>query len=113
MPCIHTQTNVAVTKAQEEKIKSRFGKAIELLGKSEHWLMLTFSDNCRMWFQGESGSPMAFVEIKLYGRASDSAYSRMTGEATRIVSEELGIAPDKIYVKYEEVAHWGYNGSNF
>ena len=30
-----------------------------------------------------------------------------------LLSEELGIDPEGIYVKYEEVAHWGYNNFNF
>ena len=37
----------------------------------------------------------------------------MTAAVTQILSEELSLAPDRIYVQYEEVNHWGWNGSNF
>ena len=37
----------------------------------------------------------------------------MTGEICKIFNEELGIEPNRIYVKYEEVANWGWNGENF
>ena len=37
----------------------------------------------------------------------------MTADLTAILAEELGIAPDRVYVKYEETPYWGWNGSNF
>ena len=37
----------------------------------------------------------------------------MTAAITDILSKELQIAPNRIYVKYEEVAYWGWNGNNF
>ncbi|MBQ1519226.1 MAG: hypothetical protein IIZ53_05155, partial [Ruminococcus sp.] len=32
---------------------------------------------------------------------------------TGILTDQLGISSDRIYVKYSEVANWGWNGSNF
>lgn len=113
MPFINTMTTVSVSKEKEEAVKARLGKAITLLGKSEHWLMLSFEDNRRMWFQGDNAKPLAFVEVKLFGKASADAYDQMTAEITEIVGSELGIAPAGIYVKYEETDHWGFSGSNF
>ena len=40
MPCIETKVNVKIPKEKEESIKSKFGKAIEIIGKSESWLMV-------------------------------------------------------------------------
>ena len=37
----------------------------------------------------------------------------MTTEVCKISEEELGIPQNKIYVKYEEVENWGWNGRNF
>ena len=113
MPLISTATNTAITKEKEEAIKAKLGKAISALGKSESWLMLEFRDNCRLWFKGGNSEKLAMVEVSLFGSASRSAYDRMTAEVTDILSEELGIAPSNIYVKYEEVGNWGWNGSNF
>lgn len=113
MPFIQTKTNVSVSKEQETRLKTAFGKAIELIpGKSERWLMLGFSDNERMWFVGDD-APIAYLSVKLFGGASDSAYDALTAKLTEIVSVELGIQPSRIYVKYEEIDHWGWNGSNF
>ncbi len=113
MPFINTKTNTQITKDKEEAIKARFGKAISALGKSESWLMLNFEDNCRLWFKGDNSKKMAISEVSLYGRASRSAYEKMTGEITDILNEELGISPDCIYVKYDEIENWGWNSGNF
>jgi phenylpyruvate tautomerase PptA (4-oxalocrotonate tautomerase family) len=114
MPYISTKTTVAVTPEKSEIIKKKLGKAIELLpGKSENWLMLSFDDNSSMYFKGSKERPLAFIEVKLFGKASSDAYKDLTKAITSIISEELSIQPDCIYVKYEEVSTWGWNGNNF
>ena len=114
MPYINTKTTVNVTPEKKEAIKNKFGKAIELIpGKSESWLMLSFEDNCSMYFKGSNEKPLAYVEVKIFGQASKSSYDKLTNAITGILGEELGIRPDCIYVKYEEVSNWGWNGSNF
>lgn len=113
MPFISTKTNVEISTEKEQIIKSRLGEAISLVGKSEGWLMLEFSDNCKMYFKGESSSPMAFLDVSIFGNASKSACENFTREACRIMSEELGISPDKVYVKYEFSTEWGWNNMNF
>ncbi|MBR2957476.1 MAG: tautomerase family protein [Clostridia bacterium] len=113
MPFIQTKTNVSVSKELELSLKTAFGKAIELIpGKSERWLMLSFSDNERMWFVGDD-APLAYLSVKLFGAASDGAYDALTAKLTEIVSAQLNIPSSRIYVKYEEIDHWGWNGSNF
>lgn len=114
MPFIHTKSNVTITPAMEESLKAKLGKAIELIpGKSETWLMLQFSGDCRLWFRGEKDEPIAFVEIMVNGSVSDSACDDMTAAVCDIVSAELGIAPDHIYVEYQVAAKWGWNHMNF
>lgn len=114
MPFINTKTNIAITKDKEEIVKQKLGKAIELIpGKSESWLMVSFEDQCSLYFKGQSDKAIAFVEVKIFGSASKDAYNNLTAGITKILNEELSILPDQIFVKYEEVSNWGWNGSNF
>lgn len=113
MPFISTRTNIEITKEREASIKQKLGKAIELVpGKSEAWLMLSFEDKVSMYFKGQGDKPMAFVEVKLFGGVNTTAYDKLTAAITNIFNEELGINPAQIYVKYEEVRTWGWNGGN-
>ncbi|MBR6701590.1 MAG: hypothetical protein IKI78_00455 [Clostridia bacterium] len=114
MPCIKTTVSKEISENTRNNLIRKFGEAIALFpGKSETWLMLTFNDNVPMSMSGDAGEDCAFLEVSLFGSASDQAYDRMTAAITEIISEELGIAPGKTYVKYEEAGHWGWNGRNF
>jgi len=114
MPYIRTKATVEITPEKESALKEKMGRAIEAIpGKSEEWLMCEFCDNCRLWFKGTNDRPSAFVEVMLLHSACASAYEKMTGILCDILSEELGIEADRIYVKYEETENWGWNGRNF
>lgn len=112
MPLITAKASVAITKEKEAAIKAKLGKAVELINKSESWLMIDFQENCHLWFKGEE-SPSAMIEVDLFGKASDSGYDALTKAITDIVCDELGIEQNRIYVKYNEINHWGYSGFNF
>ncbi|MDE5888997.1 MAG: hypothetical protein K2H20_03155 [Bacilli bacterium] len=113
MPYIHTRTNTEISKEKELRIKTRLGEAIRLLGKSEDWLMLDFSENCHMYYAGNDSERIAYVDIKVYGKGRREAFNSMTQEVTNIISEELEVMPDHIYVSYGEYENWGWNGNNF
>ena len=113
MPYIHAKTNTKITAEKEVSLKEKFGKAIELIpGKTERWLMINFTDSERIWFAGDN-APAAIIEVELLGSASDSEYDSLTEKLTEIVSAELEIDPTRVYIKYEEIEHWGWNSSNF
>lgn len=112
MPLITTKSSAEISAEKEISLKEKFGKAIELIGKSENWLMVDFQDNCRLYFKG-TAEPSAMIEIDLFGRATDSGYDALTEKVTEIINEELNIPKDRIYVKYNEISHWGYSGFNF
>ena len=114
MPLISTKVSNTITQEKEERLKAEFGKAISILsGKSERWLMLTFEDNCRMYFHGDNSKPMAFLEVKVLGEIDPIESEQLSSEICRILNSELGISPDCTYIKYEEVEQWGFNGGNF
>ncbi len=107
MPFMQLKTNVAVTEQQETLLKTSFGSAITAIpGKSETWLMVGIEP------QG-SDAPAYLVEVSIFGSASDAAYADLTARICKIVAETLHIDASRIYVKYAEVEHWGWNGSNF
>lgn len=114
MPFINTKINVKLTEEQRNVIKSRLGKAISIIpGKSESWLMVGFEEDIPLYFKGSCEGTIAFVEVKIYGKASSDDYNKLTGDICNIYNEVLDMDMAKIYVKYEEVENWGWNGNNF
>ena len=113
MPYIHITTNTHIPNNAEELLKTQLGHAIGIIpGKSEAWLMVSFTDEARLWFAG-SDAPAALAEASVYGGAQADAYDDLTSRITEILEGALDIAPDRVYVKYTETEHWGWNGRNF
>ena len=114
MPFINSKVSFELSQKEEEEIKTRLGKAIELIpGKSESWLMVGFDSNYKLYFKGEASSKIVMVDVSIFGKASKSAYDQLTSEICNIYNEVTGTPKDKIYVKYQEVDTWGWNGMNF
>ncbi len=114
MPFINSKVTVKMSEEKKESIKAKLGDAIALIpGKSENWLMVGFDDCYDLYFQGNKNGESAFVEVAVYGSASASAYNALTGAICEIFESELSIPKNRIYVKYEEVSNWGWNGANF
>ena len=113
MPYIETKTNITLTKQNEKDLNAAFGKALKLiLGKDERWLMLDFCDNQRLWFAGDD-APAVMLKVEILGSASDASYDTLTQALTDVVFENLNIPASRVYIKYDEIDHWGWNSSNF
>jgi phenylpyruvate tautomerase PptA (4-oxalocrotonate tautomerase family) len=114
MPFIGSKVTVRISKEKEEIIKKKLGEAIQLIpGKRETFLMIGFEEESSLYFGGEKLEKGAFIEVKIFKKASKDDYANLTRAICNIYEEELEIPKNKIYVKYEEVENWGWNGSNF
>ena len=113
MPFIHVRTNLEATDFVCEVVKRELGRAVEALpGKSEDWLMVEIDPAVSLWFRG-TDEPAAMVTVSLYGGAPEDAYDSLTGRITEILCELMKLAPDHVYVQYQETPNWGWNGRNF
>ena len=114
MPFIDSKVSVKTTSEQRLELKKRLGQAIAILpGKSERWLMVDLADEQEMYMAGNADTPCAYIAVNLFGEADKSDYEKMTAELTKIYGEVLGIAADRMYIKYMGSYDWGWNGSNF
>ncbi|MCH5252043.1 MAG: hypothetical protein J1F22_03625 [Lachnospiraceae bacterium] len=113
MPFIDSKVTVKISPEKEEAIKKKLGQAITAIpGKSESWLMVGFEDEYTLYFKGEKCEKAAFVDVKVYGGANSQVYNQMTAEICKIYEEELGIPAGNIYIAYQGIADWGWNGGN-
>ena len=113
MPYVEMVTTKSINETQKKALSGAFGQMIEVFpGKTEKWLMVSVRGDAFMTFAGEPGDA-AMVTISLFGRGDAQAYARMTDGVCRLLSDTLGLPPERIYIKYEEIAHWGWNGGNF
>ena len=91
MPTIEIQTNVEVNQTAAQNIKSALGQIITCIpGKTESGLMVLVEDKLRMWFRGSDETPMAIVEVKIFGNQVDKEGAQnMTREVCALLEKEL------------------------
>lgn len=108
MPYIGTTTNMTLTNAQKESVAKKYGKAIaQIPGKSESKLMVIIEDERYIYFKGAQVPGVAYVDVKLFGKAEKEAYDNLTDAISEVLHSELGIESTNIYVTYQEFANWG------
>lgn len=111
MPFIKCKVSCELTREQEIELKRRIGTAIELVpGKSEAYMLLGFEDNCHLWLRGEQDAPIAYIEAAIFGNERHFGYDAFTAGITNAFAEVLGIQPDRVYIKYEDITAWGVSG---
>jgi len=113
MPYIDSKLTVKVSEEKKEVIKQRLGQAVKAIGKTENYLMVGFQDSYDLYLGGSKLEKGAYVSVSLYGQASPKQYNDMTARICEILSEELGIPGENVYVTYHGLDEWGWNGQNF
>ena len=112
MPFIKIKTSCGITAAQEKSIKTLMGKAIALVpGKSEQYLLMELEDSRRLWLRGKNDSPIAYIEAAVFANEAHLGYDAFTACVTYELSEILDIAPDHVYIKFEDIPAWGVQGA--
>lgn len=111
MPFIKSKVSCGISEQQEKELKKRMGKAIELVpGKTEEYLLLEFEDNSRLWLRGSNEEAVAYIEAAIFGNEPHYGYDALNAEITKAFNEVLGIAQDRIYIKFEDITAWGVRG---
>ncbi|MCR5764263.1 MAG: hypothetical protein K6G00_12860 [Treponema sp.] len=113
MPFINSKVTVPLTEEKKEILKSELGKAISILGKPESYLMLGFEENYSLYFAGKKLDKGAFVSVQLFGNANSESCNKMTEKICSILKKELDIPGNAVYITYQGIKDWGWNGSNF
>lgn len=116
MPYIDSCFSAKLTVEKKEKIKSKLGKAVELLsGKSEKFLFIRLHDSETLYFEGNELENGAIVEIKMIGTKNRDEKDALTNRICKIYNKYLSINPKNIYVIFTEATseNWGWNGELF
>lgn len=114
MPFIMSKVNAPVDAAQEVKLKSRLGKAIELLpGLSEKYLLAGFESDCHLYLRGDKNQPVAYVEVSIFGNENHLGCENFSLAVTKIFVDVLNIPPQNVYIKFSDIAAWSVGGMFF
>ena len=110
---IDSKVTVSLSAEKEENIKQKLGQAIGTLGKTESFLMVGFEDDYSLYMGGNKLEKGAFVSVRVFGKINSSQSNEMTAKICQIFADELDIPGQNVYVTFQGIADWGWNGNNF
>ena len=114
MPFIMSKVNIQLNSAQEFQLKSRLGKAMELLpGLSEKYLLAGFESNHHFYLRGDNLQKIAYIEVSIFANENHIGYEEFSAEVTRIFAEILSIPPQNVYIKFVDIPCWSVGGMFF
>ena len=113
MPFIDCKISAKLTDEKKEILKSELGKNIAIMHKPESYLMVGIADNYDLYFAGKKLENAAYVGVKLFGNPSSGDCERMTAAICNVLKDKLNIQPSSVYVTYQGISDWGWNGGNF
>jgi len=110
MPYIAINTSQKLSAPQKEKIKTEIGRLITIIpNKTEAVTYVDFSDS-RTAYMGGVEISGAFIDLRLFHQSDSEAKKKFTEETLAMLSKELGIAIENIYMSILEFNDWGSRG---
>jgi phenylpyruvate tautomerase PptA (4-oxalocrotonate tautomerase family) len=114
MPYLKIQTNLLLSqKAERTVLKEASALVSHELEKPEDFVMVALQPDTPMLFAGED-DPVAFLELKAIGLPARKT-KRLSHVLCTLIHDHLGIAKDRVYVKFIDVRRgmWGWKGDTF
>ena len=110
MPYIAINTTKKLNAGQKTKIKAELGTLMTIIPtKNEAGLMIDFSGD-RTFFKAGAEVDGAFIDLRLFGKSEPEPKKKYTAEVLDMISRELGIQKENIYMNISEYDTWGSKG---
>ena len=114
MPLIQLTTTAALADVKRKELLDALSVLVaESIGKPEQYVMATIS-TAAMSMSGKTGDA-AFADVRSIGGLNRQVNQELSSRLCALLKESLGIAPDRVYVNFTDVAasHWGWNSETF
>ncbi|MBQ2816816.1 MAG: tautomerase family protein [Clostridia bacterium] len=111
MPFVSVQTSAKLTCEQKIEIKTRLADLITIIpGKDEKGLMIDISDCHTMFHAGEANDGIAFVDVRLLGKAPEDEKRQFIAAVCDMLSEVAKTNVSNTYINIFEMMQWGSRG---
>ena len=110
MPYIAINTAQELSEAQKERIKAELGRLMSIIPtKTEAGLMIDFSGG-RTLYKGGEKIDGAFIDLRLFRKSDLEPKKLYTVEVFNLLTRELGIQKEHMYLNIGEYETWGSKG---
>lgn len=114
MPYLKIQSNRPVAETDSAALLKQASRIVATeLGKPENYVMVALEPPVPMVFAG-TDAPCLFMELKSIG-LSDAQTPKLSNALCTLVSNQLGIPADRIYIEFADAPRkmWGWNNATF
>ncbi len=114
MPLLMLHTSLPVSEDKRDALLRELSEiAAQTIGKPEKYVMAALAPASIL--MSGTGGPSALVEVRSIGGLSAGVNGTLSRKISAALSAALGIAPDRIYLNFSDVApeDWGWNSKTF
>ena len=115
MPLLRVTTNqeMATSEGRGQFLRQASAQVAELLGKPEHYCMVTLDTGACVMFGG-TDEPAVFAELASLGLPADDT-ERLSAALCDLFGDRLGVTPTRVYIHFHDVERpmWGTNRTTF
>ena len=114
MPMVDASISVKLDESQDALVHEALTQAAaSALGKPAMYVMVQVQDGASLFMGGRRLEKGAYIHVRSFGSISRSAAESFASKATEFLSSKLGLDPAGIYVSFEGISLWGWQGSLF
>lgn len=114
MPMVDARISVKLDESQDALVhKALTQAAATALGKPLMYVMASVEEGADLWMGGKKLEQGAYIHVRSFGSISPDAAAAFTKQATSFLASNLGLDPSGIYVSFEGIGEWGWQGRMF
>jgi phenylpyruvate tautomerase PptA (4-oxalocrotonate tautomerase family) len=114
MPYIEVKSSVKIDENKKNDLQNKLtGVVATAFSKPQMYIMTNIEDSSSLYMGGKKVEKGAYVSVSLLGSTTKSICQNLTKNICDILSSELGLNGENIYITYHSVDLWGWNGSMF
>ncbi len=114
MPFVQARISKKLNSEEKSALKSEILSIIgRELSKPANFIMIGIEDGYELWLGENQLENGAMISVQHLGKASRNAYSAISDKITGVLRQKLGTDPACVYITFQEIPDWSWNGSLF
>lgn len=114
MPYIEAKLSIELNDSQKDELQAKLVQAVSsAFSKPNAYIMTNIEDEKSLYMGGKKVEKGAYIEVKVLGTVAKPSCQTATKEICEILTTNYGLNGTQIYITYQPVDMWGWNGSMF
>ena len=114
MPYIEAKLSIELNDSQKDELQAKLVQAVSsAFSKPNAYIMTNIEDEKSLYMGGKKVEKGAYIEVKALGTVTKPSCQTATKTICDILTNNYGLNGAQIYITYQPVDLWGWNGSMF